>query len=180
MRQQLTGRSQRLPKQSLSLEEAIRRLYYHMLERTTSENYQEQKKTYVGISYFPGWESFEIFQSDIRKLHGYDNWGIHYLDPQQRNNPYELDKDYLCIYYGYENKIYSPETILLIRRELNIYMRDLENKYSQEEIRDWLIEFEFLDKLNELEDLELLEELKGFINKKINTFDKKSTDFLIN
>lgn len=178
MQQQIIGRSQRLPKQTLTLEEAERRLYGHMLERTTSESYHEQKKTYIGTIFCEDWGHFKVFQSDIRKIHGYTDWKSHYVNPKELVNPVHLDKDYLCIYYGYENKIYSPETILLIRRELNIYMRDLENKYSQEEIREWLIEFEFLDKLNELEDLELLKELKTLINKKINTFDQKSTDLI--
>ena len=175
-KQQL-GRSVRLPK-TLKSEEAVRRLYEHMKERASSESYKNRKPSYNSVTYWEEWKDFYKFQLDIQQIHGYQDWLKHYSNPKEFSNPIQLDKDLMNIYLGYENKIYSPETILLIRREVNFYIRDLERIYSQEEIRSWLIEFELLEKLNHLEDLKLLEQLKELVNKKINTCNQQSTDFL--
>lgn len=176
---QQKGRISRLPR-TLKSEEAVRRLYDHMKERTTSESYKNKKPSYKFVTYWEDWNDFYKFQSDIQQIRGYKDWLEHYSNPKEFSNPIQLDKDLMNIYWGYESKIYSPETTLLIRREVNIYIRDLELKFPQEEIRIWLIEFHLLEKLNDLKDLELLEQLKEFVNKKINTFGQKSTDFLIN
>lgn len=74
-----------------------------MLERSYNPEYRKNHASYEGVSVCEEWHSFQNFAEWVTKQIGYGNKG------------YNLDKDRL--FKG--NKIYSPNTCILIPQELN-------------------------------------------------------------
>ena len=77
-------------------------LWFNMLQRCYSAEYQERTPTYKGCKVCERWQCFQYFCEDIEKLPGYKEWLI--------NSNYALDKDTKIP----GNKIYSPETCQFI------------------------------------------------------------------
>lgn len=77
-----------------------------MLQRCYSPKRQEKYPTYIGCSVCEEWLTFSNFKA---WLTAHPNWGI-----------LQLDKDIL----DPENKIYSPETCVMVPREVNVFIID--------------------------------------------------------
>ena len=75
-----------------------------MLERCYSEKCQEKQPTYKGCSVDERWHNFQVFAKWFE-----DNFNPEYMESWQ------LDKDILLK----RNKVYSPETCVIVPNELN-------------------------------------------------------------
>lgn len=85
-------------------------MWTNMLQRCYSDVYQTNQPSYMGCSVSPAWHNFQHF------AHWYVNNPFNYPD-------YQLDKD--IIYPG--NKVYSPESCVLVPRVINNQFRVTDN-----------------------------------------------------
>lgn len=76
----------------------------NMLERCYSERCQEKSPTYIGCTVDERWHNFQVFAKWFE-----DNFNPAYMDR------WHLDKDIL----KKSNKIYSPETCVIVPNEIN-------------------------------------------------------------
>lgn len=71
--------------------------------------YQSRKPTYIGCTFDPRWESYDVWYA----------WASHqtgFLDRDEAGRVYELDKDVLGV-----GNHYAPETCVFIPRQINIF-----------------------------------------------------------
>ena len=79
----------------------VYRVWHHMLERCYSKKYQERFPTYIGCSVCSEWLYASVFEK----------WLVQHANWQDLH----LDKDILVP----DNKVYSPDTCVLVPQELN-------------------------------------------------------------
>jgi hypothetical protein len=83
-------------------------MWYHMNKRcfnNNANNYKYYGK--LGIKICDRWMNFNNFWEDLPSLFQYEKW---YRYPSM----YQLDKDYLQLNIAKENRVYSPETCVLL------------------------------------------------------------------
>ena len=91
----------------------VYRVWYHMLERTDPKfrkgniNMPSLETAYKNVTVCDEWRNFQIFAQ----------WYYDYINKLNPKYKYDLDKDILQ--WGYESKIYSPNTACLVPREIN-------------------------------------------------------------
>lgn len=94
-----------VPHRSLGMT-VVYRAWYNMRERCTSRKLKEKYPTYIGVSASAEFKNFTLFHQWWYSQLGYDLPNV------------ELDKDLL----NKGNKVYSPETCLLIPKFVNMFL----------------------------------------------------------
>lgn len=92
-------------------------IWQSMIQRCYSTVYQLTRPNYVDCSVDVRWHNFQNFA----------HW---YCNQPGYNKGYELDKDILT----HGNKVYSPETCVLVPKEINNLFRDFSNRSSNREL----------------------------------------------
>lgn len=85
---------------------AVYQAWTHMKQRCTNEKYKEKYPTYIGVSASAEFKNFTLFHQWWYSQLGHDLPNV------------ELDKDLL----NKGNKVYSPETCLLIPKFVNMFL----------------------------------------------------------
>jgi len=86
-------------------------IWYNMLQRTNPESWSQIKYSrYKNTIICPDWYNFQNFAV-------WYYWQLSFLNPDIDRYEYQIDKDILQ--WGLEQKVYGPNTCLLIPRKLN-------------------------------------------------------------
>lgn len=97
-------------------------MWFTMLSRCYDPN-NDSYHNYgaIGVTVDPRWHCFENFMKDLPKLPGYQNYMI---DPNK--SKYQLDKDYLQQHIPKNQRIYGPNTCVLITNQMNQSARTID------------------------------------------------------